>query len=230
MKIIFTETLGTDKEAYAPVLASKILPQWYKELESYIGGKKAPETTGANPSTIKRCIPDFDAMTAGYLILSPADVYISQKDGFPFYQWANHGLIQFHPVEQAPNHPNKNGHEISYPKWINPWAIKTPKGYSCLFTAPKHRDNVFTILDGIVDTDTYSASVNFPFVLNDITFEGLIPAGTPIAQVIPFKRDSFELQIGNIADFQNQQKIVNKLMTKFFDSYKTQFWTKKEYK
>jgi hypothetical protein len=230
MKIIFTETLGTDKESYSPVLASKFLPKWYKDLESYIGGKKAPEATGSNPSTIKRCIPVFDAITAGYLIVSPADVYISQKDGFPLYQWANHGLIQFHPVEQAPNHPNRNGHILSYPKWINPWSIKTPKGYSCLFTAPKHRDNVFTILDGIVDTDTYSAPVNFPFVLNDITFEGLIPAGTPIAQVIPFKRDSFELEIGNIIDFENQHKTANKLMTKFFDSYKTQFWTKKEYK
>jgi hypothetical protein len=229
MKIIFTETLGTDKDTYLPILASKFIPQWYKDMESYIGGERKPSENAGTTGTLKKCIPVFDAITAGYLILSPADVFVSQKDGAPFYQWANYGLIQFHPVEQAPDHPNRNGH-ISYPKWINPWAIRTPEGYSCLFTAPKHRDNVFTILDGIVDTDTYSAPVNFPFVLNDTTFEGLIPAGTPIAQVIPFKRDSFELEIGEIANLEESNKITNKLRTKFFDSYKTQFWTRKEYK
>ena len=229
MKIIFTETLGTDQDSNPPILARKLIPQWYKELESYMNGEKKPDDKGTTTATIKKCIPVFDAITAGYLILSPADVYVSQKEGVPFYTWANYGLISFHPVEQAPNHPNRNGH-IEYPKWNNPWAIKTPKGYSCLFTAPKHRDNVFTILDGIVDTDNYSATVNFPFVLNDTTFEGLIPAGTPIAQVIPFKRDSFEMEFGKIADLELTNKIVHKLKTKFFDSYKTQFWIKKEYK
>jgi hypothetical protein len=229
MKITFTETLGIDQDSYPPILARKLLPEWYKNLESYLNGKKKPDGKGGQTGTIKKCVPVFDAITAGYLILSPADVYVSQKEGAPFYEWANYGLITFHPVEQAPEHPNKNGH-IAYPKWMNPWAVKTPRGYSCLFTAPKHRDNVFTILDGIVDTDNYSAPVNFPFVLNDVTFEGLIPAGTPIAQVIPFKRDSFELEIGKIADLELANKVTHKLKTKFFDSYKTQFWTRKEYK
>ena len=52
-----------------------------------------------------------------------------------------------------------------------------------------HRESVFTIMDGIVDTDSYNALVNFPFFLNDWSYEGLIPAGTPMAQVIPFKRE-----------------------------------------
>jgi hypothetical protein len=228
MKITFTETLGSNKDLHSPILASKLIPQWYKDLESYMGGEKKPDGKGTTTGTVKKCIPVFDAITAGYFILSPADVYVTQKDGAPFYEWSNYGLIQFHPIEQAPTHPNNNGH-IAYPKWMNPWAIKTPEGYSCLFTAPKHRDNVFTILDGIVDTDTYSAPVNFPFVLNDITFEGLIPAGTPIAQVIPFKRDTFELEIGEAADLEATNKVSHKLKTKFFDSYKTQFWTRKEY-
>jgi hypothetical protein len=229
MKIIFTEMLGTNKDLYPPIPSSKLLPQWYKDLESYIGGEKKPDGNAGTTATAKKCIPVFDAITSGYLILSPADVYVSQKDGVPFYEWSRFELIAFHPVEQAPNHPNRNGH-IEYPKWNNPWAIKTPKGYSCLFTAPKHRDNPFTILDGIVDTDNYNTQVNFPFMLNDINFEGMIPAGTPIAQVIPFKRDSFELEIGEYSEVQLANKTLNKVKTKFFDSYKTQFWAKKEYK
>ena len=86
-------------------------------------------------------------------------------------------------------------------------------------------------MPGIVDTDTYKASVNFPFVLNEPdTFEGLIPAGTPIAQVIPFKRESWEISIGVETDVVETQKVGLKLRSKFFDSYKTQFRQIKEYK
>ena len=85
-------------------------------------------------------------------------------------------------------------------------------------------------MPGIVDTDTYNAPVNFPFVLNNIKFEGLIPAGSPMAQVIPFKRDSWEMEIGGTEEFVNQNKVTTLLRTKFFDSYKTQYRQNKEYK
>ena len=93
-----------------------------------------------------------------------------------------------------------------------------------------HRESVFTILDGIVDTDQYKAPVNFPFVLNDVKWEGIIPAGTPMAQVIPFKRESWEHKIGSDKERQEQEKITRKLKTLFFNSYKRQFWSRKEYK
>ena len=57
MKIIFTETLGTDKETYPPVLASKFLPQWYKDLESYMDGGRKPSEAAATNGTLKKCIP-----------------------------------------------------------------------------------------------------------------------------------------------------------------------------
>jgi hypothetical protein len=152
-----------------------------------------------------------------------------QQKIMPWYQWSSFGLLGFHSPEQAPSHPNRNGHEV-YPKWINPWSIQTPAGYSVLFTQPVHRESPFTILDGIVDTDTYTPPVNFPFVLNDINYEGLIPAGTAVAQVIPFKRDSWEMEIGTQENILEQNKKQILLRTKFFDSYKNQFRQKKEYK
>jgi hypothetical protein len=86
-------------------------------------------------------------------------------------------------------------------------------------------------MPGIVDTDTYNAAVNFPFVLNEPNkFEGLIPAGTPIAQVIPFKREFWEMSIGVEADLVKNNKIGTKLRSKFFDSYKTQFREIKQYR
>jgi len=228
-EIIFTNTGGVPEE-YSPKPATSSVPDWYKNLPSYMGGEKKPSGEGGTTGTIKRCMPVFDAIVGGYVLYTNVDVWVSQKDGMPWYEWPSFEPISWHPVEQAPNHPNRNGHQATYPKWINPWAIQTPPGYSVLFVQPMHRESVFTILPGVVDTDQYNAPVNFPFVLNNINFEGLIPSGTPMAQVIPFKRESWEMSIGTQEDFDKQNKTTIRLRTRFFDSYKSQFRQPKEYK
>ena len=217
-------------EEFNPKPATASVPEWYKELPSYMGGEKKPTGDGATTGTIKRCMPVFDALISGYVLYTYTDVWVSQKDGQPWYEWPSFGPIQWHPVEQAPTHPNLNGHQATYPIWINPWSIQTPPGYSSLFVQPFHRESVFTILPGIVDTDQYNAAVNFPFVLNNVKYEGLIPAGTPMAQVIPFKRESWEMSLGTQEDLESQNKTTIRLRTRFFDSYKSQFRQPKEYK
>jgi hypothetical protein len=66
--------------------------------------------------------------------------------------------------------------------------------------------------------------------MNDPEWEGLIPAGTPVVQVIPFKRDSFNMSFGSLYDLEEQSKVTRKLRSKLFDSYKNQFWHKKSFK
>lgn len=236
MNIIFTDTLGVPEE-FVPQPASRFIPDWYKELPSYMNGEKKPTGNGTQASTIKRCMPVFDVMNHGYFITTYCDIYVSQKeqdqeDGstkkLPWYEWPSFGPIQFHPVDQAPNHPAQNG--APYPKLINPWGITTPPGYSTMFIAPVHRENIFTILPGVVDTDTYTAPVNFPMVLTDPEFEGLVPAGTPIAQIIPFQREPWQMSLGKQEDLIAQNTVTTKLRTRFFDSYKSQYRQVKEYK
>lgn len=236
MDIIFTNTLDVPIE-YSPRPASQFVPDWYKKMESYLGNEKKPDGAGMSNGTIKRCMPVFDVITAGYIITTHTDIWVSWKeivfdDGTtqknPWYEWASYDAIGFHPIEQAPEHPAKN--DFVYPKWINTWGIQTPKGYSTLFISPTHRDNPFTILPGIVDTDTYVVPVNFPMVLTNSNFEGLIPAGTPIAQVIPIKRDSWEMLLGTNKNIDFVQKSLNLLQSKFFDRYKSLYRQKKEYK
>jgi hypothetical protein len=211
-----------------PEPAARLLPEWYRNQESYIGGQKKPTGGLTTPATIKKCVPVFDALTLGYIICSAADVFVSQREDAPYFAWSNFSLISFHPVEQAPLHPKRQG-SFSYPKWNNPWGIQTPKGYSTLFVQPFHRESPFTILEGVVDTDTYISPVNFPFVLNDPKFEGLIPVGTPIAQVIPFKRESWKMTIGNAQDIRHAHNVKESLQTRFFDRYKKDFWSRKQF-
>jgi hypothetical protein len=226
-EITFTNVFGWD--FFPPKPAVKEVPDWYKNTPEYTGnqGKKVIDPNSTT-HTIKKCMPVFDAITAGYILYTQVDVQVSQEDGMPYYSWADQSAISFHPVVQASLHPANK--EVAYPKWNSPYGISTPPGYSVLFTQPFHRESVFTILDGIVDTDTYKAPVNFPFVLNDTKWEGMIPAGTPIAQVIPFKRESWKHKIGSDKERQEQEKINRKLKTLFFNSYKRQFWSRKEYK
>jgi hypothetical protein len=245
--ITFTDLIGVPKE-YEPVLSSQLLPDWYKNTPSYFSNEKKPDENAKSTATIKRCIPVFDSLTAGYLILTHVDLYVSQRNVItseenstdfksrkeqiqPWYSWPAYSPIEFHNMQQLPNHPYNTGHTLAAPKWMNPWSIKTQPGYSVLFLPPMHHPSMLSILPGIVDTDKYNNLVNFPFVLKDITFEGLIPAGTPIAQIIPFKRESWKKTIQTTDELAQKSFKDNLLVTsKFFDGYKKFFWQKKEYK
>lgn len=230
MNIIFTDKRQLKGLTNEPQPASHYIPDWYKKISGYITGKKEPDPdmAGTN-STIKKCIPVFDAITAGYIITTPCDLYVSKKDGKPFYNWSGFDLIDFHGKEQFTGHPNAMG-DFPAPKFINPWGIKTPKGWSVLIVQPMHRPSPFTILPAIVDTDAYTNPINFPFVLNDPNFVGMIPAGTPMAQIIPIKRDKWKMYFGGFDEVQKQVNITDRFQVKFFDRYKNFWWQKKEYK
>lgn len=109
-----------------------------------------------------------------------------------------------HRKEQLEGSPyiekNKN---LPFYKVLNPWVISTPPGYSCLFLPPMNNtDDRFSIIPGIVDTDTYKNEINFPFVINGDkypTLETMIKKGTPYVQVIPFKRDRWKMKVEKIS-------------------------------
>jgi hypothetical protein len=114
-------------------------------------------------------------------------------------------------------------------KFSNPWSIKTPKGWSVQFKNPANNwSNNIHILEGIVDTDEYFTPVNFPFVWTG-TEEGewVIPKGTPLVQVIPFKRVAVDVKVA-VYNPRKEGELTNKLLTKFTDRYKTYCWHKRK--
>lgn len=79
--------------------------------------------------------------------------------------------------------------------WYPDWAVELPEGYSALYTHPLNRfDLPFFMTIGIIDNDKVNLPGTMPFFIAK-GFEGTIPAGTPYAQIIPFKREDWKSEI-----------------------------------
>jgi hypothetical protein len=175
-----------------PVPAVSVLPDWYRRLPAIDQENLAP----SNPAiTIKRCMPFLDAMSAGWILPLAATVRIEITDGGQNinYGWDFHkSLISNHGVHQLAGNPFGTRPPC---KFHNFWTVKTPPGWSCLFVPPLNRWNEeFEIISGVVDTDTYDARINFPFIAKGRDGFYTLEKGWPIVQVIPFKRETTYLK------------------------------------
>ena len=231
-KITFTLDLGNEwiPKEYYPVAGVKAVPEWYKDMETSFAKNKTEPNEVRKSQTIKRCMPVLDAITVGYILKLHTDLSVKYTDGVVGFEWARdtQDTVTFHSAYQLVNYREldlPNG----APKLRNPWGIKTPKGYSCLFIPPTHRPACgIRILEGYVDTDLYTNSVQFPFLVDE-GFTGTIPAGTPIAQVIPLKRDSFRMKIGGLVDREENDKVLKLVTSTWINGYRNKFRANKDY-
>jgi hypothetical protein len=203
-------------------------------------------------------MPFLDTLTSGYLLKMPQDFHVRHnidnenekgekfKDSFqtfglhqstPLLRLKTINLnsdFDTHSLKQLEGSPfidkNKN---LPFYKILNPWKIKTPKGYSCLFVPPlNNSDDRFSIIPGIVDTDTFPNEINFPIIINGDKYpvlETTIKKGTPYVQIIPFKRDNWKM----ILKSRLQKEVQNSRLfygLKILNIYKDRYWNKKSWK
>jgi hypothetical protein len=215
MKKVKFKSVDVGLQINHPQPASKLIPQWFKTMPGVSAGFE----------TIKKCIPFLDAMTSGYMIVLSADVYYD-KNGFQ--QISKNTIITKHGDSQIEGFKIPIDYDKKPYKWMNSFIMKTPRGYSTMFVHPINRIELpFYTLSGVVDTDKFELQVNFPFFMKK-DFSGIIPAGTPIAQAIPFKRTDWKADV-------EDQKPVKLPAYRFtmhnppFGFYKKNFWTRKKY-
>jgi hypothetical protein len=228
MKISFVNEKKV--KASPPIPARDSLPDWYKSAESYINNVKHHSMVNGSyvtTATIKKCMPVFDVMTSGYLISAWDDIHISVEDSGITYSIESEILAE-HNTKQGQGHPSIHPADDLVAKFINPWGIHTPEGYSCLFIPPAHRENIISIMPAIVDTDSYHLAVHFPFTLTRRDFSGVISKGTPLVQVIPFKRDEWEMECSDFSQEHHEEQF-NTLHGVPFNGYKDNFWASKKY-
>lgn len=212
-----------------PIPSKLNIPKWFKNLKH-----------SEFEVTAKGCMPFLDSLTAGYILKVPTDIYFlkEEKDGkiitkieianknLPFLNHADDIKDQIHPTWQLKDSPliKQNGDKAFF-KILNPWIIKTPPGYSCLFLPPMNNNtNDFEIVCGIVDTDNYENNINFPIVFKKNDQSVKIKRGDPFVQVIPFKRESWKMKIKNTS-----KRGLMGFFTAFINNYKNRAWYKKRW-
>jgi|SRR5210317_28431 len=217
-KITFHST-RTDLEILRPSYSTKNVPSWYRTMP---GVKDKIQT-------VKKCVPFLDSLSMGYHIPLPADIAWNKeeqigKSNAKIDIYTNHLAVQTDEMIIPPEF-DPQPH-----KWSNYWYIKTPKGYSTLFIHPLNRmDLPFYSASGVVDTDSHPLLINFPFFIRK-DFEGVIEAGTPMIQAIPFKRDKWYSEILDQYGSYTGDYMNHEVMKPPFGWYKRKHWSKKEYR
>lgn len=163
------------------------LPLWFRKI-------------GKQEGSVRRCAGTIDLLAAGVTLPAwtnfrfrptvdgkqwehMADDFspqggINNISGFPFESTGSCPMTDVRKIEQ--------GH---YPKLVNPWRMKTAPGWSTLMVPIYWEPNPnYTVVPAIVNTDIYHLMNVVLNITGDTSFE--IPFNTPLAQLIPFKRDS----------------------------------------
>jgi hypothetical protein len=212
-----------------PKPAIKYIPDWYKKTKPSIdsSSKKNEDLT-----TFKHCIPFLDILSSGYIFELWQDVEVEQEEGEnPFLSWKKldsqifsskpNGAIGYMPIPEGYGKTVYSFHHNLY--------LKTPPGYSVLITQPFNRTDLpFYALGGIIDTDISPMFPGqYPVFLKD-GFSGVIDRGTPILQIIPFKRDSWESTESRdlLYEGARTKRIANTFLSFW---YKRNAWSKKSY-
>ena len=192
---------------FKPILAKDLIPDWWKKSKvgEYINGHKQ--------QTIRACPAMDDWLNMGWYLCANRDFDIvlgGSKDDVDGLKWAatiDTERDYFHDSMESPSHPaaqmleafaymekSENPPIKDAFKMRNPWSITTPEGYSTFYLDPfLHQNKYFSTWQGIIDTDKFNNGVDnaqiifYPKVDHDFT----ILKGTPLCQIIPFKREEW---------------------------------------
>ena len=232
----------TENVELPPVNSASLIPDWYKKTSRFINGDKPyndfiqlhkdSHAIGNKDihMTLKNCQPFIDTLTSGYMIRLPAAILVYKDElGNSIIKWStDFAVIDSQDNKILGGFKAPDGYFPQFFRWQNMWITQTPPGYSSLFTHPLNRfDLPFMTLSAVVDTDKHPNSVIIPFFIKD-DFEGIIEEGTPIAQVLPFKRENWESSVEKTDN--SYRYAVAKVKSGFVRTYRNKFWSKKIYK
>jgi hypothetical protein len=243
----------TNKEdtTCVPGPTQDVIPEWYKDADRFAkmpNGQYYKATKQVCPfpkegttddygfiPTWKACPAILDAFITGYVLKTPCDLtFFKNAQGIIDVKVEDSKHKEF--CTQRPQMPQFK-HPIGYYKthfaWTADWGLELPEGYSALLMSPMNRfDLPFLTTTGIVDSDKLHLLGSFPFFIAE-GWEGVIPAGTPYMQILPFKRENWEHEI----EILNQSEINDKLLNNmnFFRQpdgavYKNKIWSRREYR
>lgn len=225
-----------------PSPSSNNLPNWFKDTKKFVNEFNDYEKASINQDlinpgvkptrTFKSCVPITDTFTSGYTIKNSATIFVKKppiEDASPQLEWeVSYTVADYQGIDILGKYPIPHGYSSHVFRWFSHWKIETPPGYSSLIMHPAHRHDLpFFTLTGIVDTDKMPNYLLLPFFIRK-DFSGFIDVDTPIAQVIPFKRDNWDSEIKKFDESMLYSQ--DKVKIDFERAYKKRFWSKKSFK
>jgi hypothetical protein len=240
MKIEFIPTNDFAKnnlQTFQP--ASRHVPEWYRTMPKHRFGETkygiALDDNNISNATLKGCMPFLDSLTHGYMAVAPVDFELRKNFDSSFsIRWRTDGdFVSSHDQSQYPNMPAPHGMDNNVAvQWNSYFIIKTPPGYSTMFTHPMNRHDLpFRTFSGIVDTDVYPFPVLLPFqITQDIEINDfiIIEQGTPLYQFYPIKRESWSSASGKISPKELERKTFD-FRAKIKNPHKSKYWFKKSF-
>jgi len=213
---------------FRPVLAKTVQPEWWKTL------KVGMDVHGKRITTVRACPAMDDWLKMGWYLVANRDMEVNcgvgtDSDSTEFYtKDKNDGYA-------SPSHNHTQmGNAFEYMgthgpvndafKMRNPWNIVTPSGYSCFYLDPfLFQNQYFATWQGIIDTDTFNSNMDnaqiifYPKVQKSFT----IKEGTPLCQVVPFKREEWNasyMQFDHQTFQENRSSVTTHLDGKYAKS------------
>lgn len=201
IKFISNRFWLTKKSKSIPIPSAKTVPDWWSKGDRFF---KDPNTNeyviqedGGKIPTWKACHSFMDAMISGYFLVTPCDIeFFINDQGLIDCKIEDKKNRSFCGVrDPMPQFQHPEGYYKRHFSWLIDWGVELPEGYSALYLTPMNRFELpFLNTVGIIDNDIVHLSGNIPFFLRE-GFTGVIPAGTPYAQIFPFKRENWQSDI-----------------------------------
>lgn len=191
-------------------------------------------------NTIKNCPAVSDTISSGYVVYCPVDVSVNATEqnlqistpSLHRSELSNleRNLVGQHTSKQMSGFSAPEGYHNNVIKINTFWGIRTDPGYSVLITKVLNRNDLpYIAVDAIVDTDSYTS--RFPYSLwIQNNFNGIIRAGSPLFQVIPFKREDWKMNLIQFPDKESHTIQDVKISTMLNNGYRRFFWKKKRFK
>lgn len=205
------------------------VPKWYKTTPISFGESMSFE----NPQfTFKACTPFLEAFTIGYMVTLAGDMlweYDPTADTTYKFTWRQNevNMVTTRSLKVVGDMPWPNEFEQIAFSWDLNLCLDIPKTHSVLVTHPLNRHDLpFVTMSAVIDGFNL-ANGSVPFFLKK-GFHGLLPAGTPIAQIIPFKQENWKSKKERgVLDRANITR--GKSSSLYRGWYKNTIWKKKQF-
>ena len=222
----------SDKDLISPTPAVQSLPDWYLKAKKFEPKSNGSYNKDGKSPTFKACISFLDSMSLGYFILSPVDIFIEKKGEEVEIEIDHNFNAAFQFRKEMKNFHVPEGFYKEHIAFVPQWAVGLPEGYSALYVTPLNRFELpFIVASGVIENDKINTPGAIPIFINK-GFSGVIKKGTPLIQVIPFKRESWESEMV-ILPYEESQKIMHADGQDFRSKtgfYMLNYWVRKIFK